>query len=35
MESTQICPNEASSILSGQDEAISGAGMFYRVFQEI
>ena len=34
MASTQICPNEARSTESGRVEAISGEGVFYRVFGE-
>ena len=34
MPSTQICPNETRSTQSGRVEAISGVGVFYRVFGE-
>ena len=34
MASTQICPNETRSTESGRVEAISGEGVFYRVFGE-
>ena len=34
MPSTQICPNETRFTQSGRVEAISGVGMFYRVFGE-
>ena len=32
MSSSQICPNETRSTQSGRVEAISGVGMFHRVF---
>ena len=34
MPSTQICSNETRSSQSGRVEAISGVGVFYRVFGE-
>ena len=34
MPSTQICPNETRFAQSGRVEAISGVGMFYRLFGE-
>ena len=32
MSTSQICPNETRSTQSGRIEAISGVGMFHRVF---